>query len=69
MSVKEQECVNCGELTSKVHYYRIQKIKYLKLFEVYSNFSIESFAVRVIPEIDFFDNSFVEWQYKRLSLY
>lgn len=33
MPVKEHSCVNCGALTSKVHDYRIQKIKHLKLFD------------------------------------
>lgn len=30
---KPHPCPNCGELTDKVHDYRIQKVKHLKLFE------------------------------------
>lgn len=33
MPVKEHSCVDCGALTSKIHDYRTQKIKHLKLFE------------------------------------
>lgn len=33
MPQKEHTCPDCGQLTDKVHDYRIQKIKHLKWFE------------------------------------
>jgi transposase len=33
MPVRQQICPNCGELTQRIHDYRIQKIKHLKVFE------------------------------------
>ncbi|MFE8704244.1 ISL3 family transposase [Cytobacillus sp. FJAT-54145] len=33
MPLKEHSCSSCGSVTTKIHDYRIQKIKHLKLFE------------------------------------
>jgi transposase len=33
MPVRQHICPNCGELTQRIHDYRIQKIKHLKVFE------------------------------------
>jgi len=68
MPIKEHVCSNCGAITSKVHDYRIQKIKHLKMFERHTVifYRKRRFACdcgKRFPE----KNPFVE-RYQRLSI-
>lgn len=68
MPIKEHHCPNCGALTRKVHDYRIQKIKHLKLFErhtliFYRKRRFTCLCGKRFDEI----NPFIE-RYQRLSI-
>jgi transposase len=67
MPVKEHVCSNCGELTTKVHDYRIQKIKHLKLFERHTVIFYRKRRFSCTCGKRFYEeNPFVE-RYQRLS--
>ncbi|APH03591.1 ISL3 family transposase [Bacillus weihaiensis] len=68
MPVLEHSCPECGSITSKIHDYRIQKIKHLKLFErhtvvFYRKRRYSCVCGKRFPE----QNPFVDY-YQRLSV-
>ncbi|MGN7943301.1 ISL3 family transposase [Virgibacillus sp. 6R] len=68
MPVKEHPCPNCGALTLKVHDYRTQKIKHLKVFERHTVIFYKKRRYSCVCGKRFAENNpFIE-RYQRLSI-